>query len=62
MIRRVDAWFAGLSPEDQRKFSDRLWAAVKEDEDERARAEGTGTTGAVEGPGPDASDRPEPDS
>jgi hypothetical protein len=64
MVRRVDAWFASLSPEDQKKFTDRLWAAVKEDDnDERADTERTaaGPAGAVEGPGPDAPDRPEQD-
>lgn len=30
MVRRTEIWFASLSNEDQRKFTDRLWAAVNE--------------------------------
>lgn len=56
---RVDAWFNNLSEEDKRKFTDRLWAAVMEDTSEQRAA--AGTEGTLEGPGPDASDRPESD-
>ena len=57
MIERTEAWFARLSPEDKRKFTDRLWAAVLEDKDESGTE--PGAEGTIEGPGPDEADRSE---
>ncbi len=63
MVRRIEAWYDGLSEKDQETFRKRLWARIEEGvpEDEHGHGAEAGTAGAVEGPGPDASDRPEQD-
>lgn len=63
MVQRIEDWYDRLSPEDQKKFTDRLWAAVTEEQREQRPEAGTDPeAGTVEGPGPDEADRPESDS
>ncbi len=66
MLERLEAWYDNLSPRDQKKFTDRLWAAITEESSvegpqDGTEAEGAGTPPPLEGPGPDSSDRPQPD-